>query len=52
MVKDGLWDVFNDYHMGITAEMFRKNMVFPGKSKTASRSPPSKKAAKAQKGTA
>lgn len=20
MVKDGLWDVFNDYHMGITAE--------------------------------
>lgn len=20
MVKDGLWDAFNDYHMGITAE--------------------------------
>src|SRR5699024_12247947 len=20
MIKDGLWDVFNDYHMGITAE--------------------------------
>src|SRR5699024_12131332 len=20
MVKDGLWDIFNDYHMGITSE--------------------------------
>ena len=20
MIKDGLWDAFNDYHMGITAE--------------------------------
>ena len=20
MIKDGLWDVFNDYHMGVTAE--------------------------------
>ena len=20
MVKDGLWDIFNNYHMGITAE--------------------------------
>ncbi len=20
MIKDGLWDIFNDYHMGITAE--------------------------------
>ncbi|WP_457558796.1 acetyl-CoA C-acetyltransferase [Candidatus Harpocratesius sp.] len=24
MVKDGLWDVFNDYHMGITAENIAK----------------------------
>ena len=24
MVKDGLWDVFNDYHMGITAENLAK----------------------------
>ena len=20
MIKDGLWDAFNDYHMGVTAE--------------------------------
>ena len=20
MIHDGLWDIFNDYHMGITAE--------------------------------
>lgn len=20
MIRDGLWDAFNDYHMGITAE--------------------------------
>ena len=20
MIKDGLWDAFNDYHMGLTAE--------------------------------
>lgn len=24
MVKDGLWDIFNDYHMGITAENVAK----------------------------
>jgi acetyl-CoA C-acetyltransferase len=24
MIKDGLWDVFNDYHMGITAENIAK----------------------------
>jgi acetyl-CoA C-acetyltransferase len=24
MVKDGLWDIFNDYHMGITAENIAK----------------------------
>ena len=24
MIKDGLWDVFNDYHMGITAENVAK----------------------------
>ena len=25
MVKDGLWDVFNDYHMGVTAENIAKD---------------------------
>jgi acetyl-CoA C-acetyltransferase len=24
MIKDGLWDIFNDYHMGITAENISK----------------------------
>ena len=24
MIKDGLWDAFNDYHMGITAENIAK----------------------------
>lgn len=24
MIKDGLWDVFNDYHMGVTAENIAK----------------------------
>ena len=22
MIVDGLWDVFNDYHMGVTAEKY------------------------------
>ena len=25
MIKDGLWDAFNGYHMGITAEMLLSN---------------------------
>ena len=24
MIKDGLWDAFNDYHMGVTAENVAK----------------------------
>lgn len=24
-VHDGLWDAFNDYHMGVTAENWREN---------------------------
>jgi acetyl-CoA C-acetyltransferase len=27
MVKDGLWDAFNDYHMGITAENVAKQFT-------------------------
>ena len=25
MIKDGLWDAFHGYHMGVTAEMLQKN---------------------------
>ena len=25
LIKDGLWDAFHGYHMGITAEMLLKN---------------------------
>ena len=25
MINDGLWDAFNDYHMGITAENIAEN---------------------------
>ena len=28
MVKDGLWDVYNDYHMGIAAELCASEMDF------------------------
>ena len=28
MIKDGLWDVFNDYHMGVTAENIVKKYGF------------------------
>ena len=28
MVKDGLWDVFNDYHMGVTAENIAEKYNF------------------------
>ena len=27
MVNDGLWDAFNQYHMGITTENVAENMV-------------------------
>lgn len=27
LVHDGLWDAFNDYHIGVTAENLRANMV-------------------------
>jgi acetyl-CoA C-acetyltransferase len=28
MIKDGLWDVYNDFHMGSAAELTAKNMNF------------------------
>ena len=33
MVYDGLWDIFNNYHMGMTAEILLKNIIYPEKSK-------------------
>jgi len=27
MIKDGLWDIFNDYHMGVTAENLAKEFA-------------------------
>ena len=38
MIVDGLWDVFNQYHMGTTAENVAKNTRFPVASRT--NSPP------------
>ena len=29
MIKDGLWDAFNDYHMGITAENIAEKFCIP-----------------------
>jgi acetyl-CoA C-acetyltransferase len=29
MIKDGLWDVYNDYHMGIAAELCAKECAVP-----------------------
>lgn len=29
MIKDGLWDIFNDYHMGITAENIAEKFSIP-----------------------
>ena len=52
MITDGLWDAFNDYHMGITAENRWKNTASPASSRTplppspsARRWPPSRRAA-------
>ena len=38
MIKDGLWDAFNGYHMGITAENVAGSGRSPARSRT--RSPP------------
>src|SRR6185503_15318083 len=29
MIKDGLWDVYHDFHMGNAAELCAKEMCFP-----------------------
>jgi acetyl-CoA C-acetyltransferase len=48
MVKDGLWDAFNDYHMGITAENVRKEWNLTREELDAFALGSQKKAAKAQ----
>ena len=40
MIKDGLWDAFNGYHMGMTAENVAKNGRLPASSRMSSRSNP------------
>ena len=44
MVNDALWDAFNDYHMGITAENVAERWASAGRSWTNSPPPPSKNA--------
>ena len=36
MIKDGLWDAFNGYHMGTTAENVAKNGRSPARNRTSS----------------
>jgi acetyl-CoA C-acetyltransferase len=36
MVHDGLWDIYNDYHMGSRARTSRKNTASLAKSRTSS----------------
>ena len=36
MVNDGLWDIYNNYHMGIRARTSRKNMASLARSRTSS----------------
>src|SRR5207248_11297259 len=39
MIKDGLWDAFNGYHMGNTAENVARQYRSPARSRTSSQSP-------------
>ena len=42
MVHDGLWDIYNDFHMGRPARRLPINMASPGKTRTASPPIPTK----------
>ena len=33
MINDALWDAFNDYHMGVTAENIANNGILQEKNK-------------------
>jgi len=37
MIYDGLWDIFNNYHMGVTAENVAPNSGYPGMNRMISR---------------
>lgn len=43
MINDGLWDAFNDYHMGLRPRTLSRNTASAGKSRTNSPPPPSRK---------
>src|SRR5438876_3596278 len=36
MIQDGLWDVYNDYHMGVTGENVAEKYDIPAKNRTSS----------------
>jgi acetyl-CoA C-acetyltransferase len=38
MITDGLWDVYENYHMGVTGELVAENTASRGRSKTNPRS--------------
>ena len=48
MVKDGLWDVYNDFHMGITAEKVAEKYGFTRQDQDAYAAESHRKAAKAR----
>ena len=43
MIKDGLWDAYNNYHMGTTAEISTTSGVSPARSRTLSPPLPSRR---------
>ena len=49
MIVDGLWDVFNQYHMGVTAENVAASTASRAPSRTSSRVASQQKAEAAQK---
>jgi acetyl-CoA C-acetyltransferase len=49
MIKDGLWDAFNGYHMGQTAENIAERSRSAAATRTSSPSPRQNKAEAAQK---
>jgi acetyl-CoA C-acetyltransferase len=49
MIKDGLWDAFNDYHMGITAENIAKEFSITRQEQDAFAFKSQQKASQAQK---
>ena len=48
MIKDGLWDAYNNYHMGTTAENINDIWGITRRSRTSSPPPPSRRPEAAQ----